>query len=67
MSTGAGGRSVLSKEEQEVLENVCQEVGVPAELVIALIEEESRVYGMGRRHGIRERFDTLLAKYCEEV
>jgi membrane-bound lytic murein transglycosylase B len=65
---GAGvGKSILSEEEQEVLEKVCQDVGVPPELVVALIEEESRVYGMGRRHGIRERFDLLLAKYCEEV
>jgi membrane-bound lytic murein transglycosylase B len=57
------GKSCLSEEEQDVLEKVCQDVGVPAELVVALIEEESRVYGMGRRHGIRERFDVLLTKY----
>ena len=61
------GKSFLSDEEQDVLEKVCRDVGVPAELVVALIEEESRVFGMGRRHGIRERFDMLLAKFGEEA
>ena len=42
----ATGKSYLSDEEQAVLEKVCHDVGVPTELVVALIEAEWRLrYG----------------------
>lgn len=59
-------RSFLSAEDEAALEKTCLEAGVPTELVIALIEEETSVFGMGRRHGIRERIDALLTKFTEE-
>ncbi len=55
--------SALPPEERAVLEKVCEECGVPPDLVEALIREEERVYLMGRRHGIRERIDSLLAQH----
>jgi hypothetical protein len=60
-------KSYLPDDDRSVLDKACQDVGVPTELVVALIEEESSVYGMGRRHGIRERIDMLLARFCEEA
>ncbi len=59
-------QQLLQPDEQDVLEVVCAEIGVPADLVEALILEEERVYLMGRRHGIRERIDSLLQRHLQE-
>jgi hypothetical protein len=59
--------SFLSHEEATILHQVCAEVGVSAELVAAAIEEEHKVYGMGRRHGIFERLDELFRRHCGET
>lgn len=51
---------LITDDERAVLEEVCSEVGVPAEIVERMIAAENRVYGMGRRHGIWEALKALV-------
>ncbi|MBI2808681.1 MAG: hypothetical protein HYX68_27140 [Planctomycetes bacterium] len=53
----------LSDDERAVLESVCDEIGVPPRLVAALIEEETKVFGMGRRHLIWTQLDSLFREF----
>lgn len=57
--------SFLTEDEREVLREVCDEVGVPCEIVEEMIVAENLVYGMGRRHGIWEDLEALVNKGME--
>lgn len=52
--------SILSDDERAVLTKICDEIGVPADVVERMIIAENRVYGMGRRHGIWEALEPLV-------
>ena len=52
--------AVLSKTDMQILRQVCDEVGVPAEIVAMMLAVEHRVHGMGRRHGIWEDLEALV-------
>lgn len=52
----------LTEDERGILREVCDEVGVPCEIVEEMIVAEKRVYGMGRRHGIWEDLEALVTK-----
>lgn len=52
--------AVLNKTDRQVLQKVCDEVGVPAAVVAMMLVVEHRVYGMGRRHGIWEDLEALI-------
>jgi len=53
---------VLTDDERQVLQQVCDDVGIPCAIVEQMIAAESRVYGMGRRHGIWEALEPLVTK-----
>ncbi|MCY2977211.1 MAG: hypothetical protein NTU79_00915 [Planctomycetota bacterium] len=50
----------LDDEERRILKEVCDEVGIPSSVVERMIDEEQKVYGMGRRHGIQDVLETLI-------
>lgn len=56
----------LTDDDWQVLERVCAEVGVPAEIVEKMISEENKVYGMGRRHRIHGILEDLLTQALEQ-
>jgi len=60
----AGGinEQVLTAEERQVLTRICNDVGIPAEIVEQMILLEHRVYGMGRRHGLWESLEALVSQ-----
>lgn len=60
-------KSGLNDEERRILEEVCGEIGVPSSIVEQMIAAEQSVYGMGRRHGIREALEVLIAKGLNEM
>jgi len=60
-------KSGLNDEERRILAGVCEEVGVPCSIVEQMIAAEQSVYGMGRRHGIREALEILISKGVTEM
>jgi len=50
----------LTDDDWDVLCRVCGSVGVEPEVIEKMIVAESRVYGMGRRHGILESLERLI-------
>jgi DNA sulfur modification protein DndC len=55
------------KEERELLEQVCAEEGVPAELVEQLVQIEKDKSGLMRRHGLFQDIDMALKKYIKRT
>jgi hypothetical protein len=51
----------LTDDDWDVLVKVCKGVGVSPDIVERMIAAENRVYGMGRRHGILESLEGLIA------
>lgn len=64
MGSADGKRIVryLPDDDWAVLARVCKEAGVRPEVVEQMIAAEGKVFGMGRRHGIHETLETLLAE-----
>lgn len=57
--------SQLNPEEREILKQCCEEVGVPSDIVERMISAESKVFGMGRRHGIWETLELIVNEGIE--
>lgn len=57
----------LNEEERRILEQVCEEVGVPCSIVERMIVAEQQVYGMGRRHLIKEALENLVTEGINQV
>jgi hypothetical protein len=53
---------LLADDERDILENICQDMGIPCDVVERMIVEENKVYGMGRRHLIFESLRALVAE-----
>jgi hypothetical protein len=53
-------RTQLSAADRQILKGICENAGVPTDVVEAMLAEEHAVYGMGRRHGIHERLERLI-------
>ena len=62
MSTAARTEPFLTENDWEVLQQVCREAGVPADVVERMLGAENKVYGMGRRHGINEALEDLITE-----
>ena len=60
MDAGERTEPFLTENDWEVLEQVCREAGVPADVVERMLGAENKVYGMGRRHGINEALEELI-------
>ncbi len=52
----------LADDDWVVLQQVCRDVGVPADIVERMLGAENKVYGMGRRHGINEALEELITE-----
>jgi hypothetical protein len=50
----------IAEADWKLLERICHKADVPPEVVKAMLAEEYKVYGMGRRHGIHERLDEMI-------
>lgn len=55
------------KEERELLEKICAEHDVPAELVEQLIQIEKDKSGLMRRHGLFQDIDMALRRYIKST
>ncbi len=55
----------LTDDERELLQQSCEEAGIPSDIVERMIAEENQVYGMGRRHGIWESLERLVNEGIE--
>lgn len=55
-------KPLLTEEERTILRQCCEETGVPIGIVERMIAEETQLYGMGRRHGIWETLELLVAE-----
>lgn len=53
------------KEERELLEEICAEEGIPADLVEQLVQIEKDKSGLMRRHGLFQDIDMALKKYLK--
>ena len=53
------------QEERALLEEICAEEGVPAELVEQLVQIEKDKSGLMRRHGLFQDIDMALKKYLK--
>ena len=62
MSSGERTEPFLTDNDWEVLHQVCQGAGVPADVVERMLGAENKVYGMGRRHGINEVLEDLITE-----
>jgi hypothetical protein len=56
----------LPDDDWAVLARVCKETGVRPEVVEQMIAAEGKVFGMGRRHGIHEALEALLAEALDD-
>lgn len=54
---------IFTEEDQSVLKTICDEHGVPLQMVTRLIDTEKRMAGMGRRVGI---YSTINKIFSEE-
>ncbi len=52
----------LTDDDWEVLNQVCRDAGVPADIVERMLSAENKVYGKGRRHGIKESLEDLITE-----
>lgn len=52
----------LAEADWELLERICRAADVPPEIVVEMLMAENKVYGMGRRHGIHEKLEELIAE-----
>lgn len=55
-------KKLLRSEERLILERICADEGLPADVVEQIIRVESSVFGMGRRHGIWESLRALVSE-----
>jgi len=62
MNDAQTSKALLAEDEREILTKACEEVGVPADIVERMIAAEAQLYGMGRRHGIWETLESLVAE-----
>jgi hypothetical protein len=62
MRNGSAGGTVLTDDERDVLQKLCDDAGVPCDVIEQMIAAENQVYGMGRRHGIWEMLESLVAE-----
>jgi hypothetical protein len=62
MRNGSPAGTVLTDDEREVLQRLCGDAGVPCDVIEHMIAAENQVYGMGRRHGIWEMLESLVAE-----
>lgn len=62
MRNGASPGAVLTDDEREVLQKLCDDAGVPCDVIEKMISAENQVYGMGRRHGIWEMLESLVTE-----
>jgi DNA sulfur modification protein DndC len=53
------------EEERALLKKICDEEGVPAELVEQLVQIEKDKSGLMRRHGLFQDIDMALKKYLK--
>lgn len=54
--------ALLPEGDWLLLERICREADVPPEVVEQMLIEEHKVFGMGRRHGIKEKLDELVTE-----
>jgi len=59
--------TVIADADWPLLEAICRKAGVPAQVVAEMLECEARVFGMGRRHGLREQLQELITKVVEDL
>lgn len=52
----------LTASDASLLEEVCAEHGVPAELVVRLIDVEREAHGLKRRHAVHTRIEELFRR-----
>lgn len=70
---GERGQSVKNeiaerrKSERELLDDICAEEGVPAELVEQLVQIERDKSGLMRRHGLFQDIDMALKRYLKRT
>lgn len=64
MKNGATA-TLLTDDEREVLQRLCDDAGIPCDVVERMIAAENQVYGMGRRHGIWEMLESLVTEGIE--
>lgn len=50
----------FSMEEYQILNEICEDSGVPTDMVAKLLEQERQMQGMHRRAGIFQRLDEVL-------
>jgi len=62
MTNDRSSNKILTDDERQVLQDICDDVGIPCPIVEQMIVAEHRVYGMGRRHGIWEALEPLITK-----
>src|SRR5262249_52753674 len=56
----ADDQSPFSGREKAILIRIAEEHGVEADLVLKLVDLESRMYGMMRRTAVQSRIDQIL-------
>jgi len=61
MSDRQIGNPFLTEDERAILQQSCEEIGIPSDIVEQMIAAETQLYGMGRRHGIWEMLESLVA------
>jgi DNA sulfur modification protein DndC len=52
----------FSAQEYKILQEVCEENGIPTDLVARLMEQERQLQGMHRRSGITQRIGNVLSE-----
>ena len=50
----------LTEDERLILQQSCEEAGIPSDIVERMITAEKQVYGMGRRHGVWDSLKLLV-------
>lgn len=63
--TRAFKSALLTEDERAVLQEICDELKVPRDILERMLSAENQVYGMGRRHGIFESLRTLVTEAVE--
>ncbi|HYD00078.1 MAG TPA: hypothetical protein VEB22_02530 [Phycisphaerales bacterium] len=58
--------TLLPEADWLLLQRICREADLPPEIIEQMLIEEHKVFGMGRRHGIKERLDELVGEALVE-
>lgn len=62
MRNGAAAGTVLTDDERAVLQKLCDDAGLPCDVIERMVAAENQVYGMGRRHGIVPMLESLVTE-----